>query len=163
MKTPASVHGHPIHPMLVTVPIGLWLFSFVCDLLFILGSGDPVWKTVALYCMAGGLVGALLAAVPGVIDLISLRHAPAGRVGLTHMALNLTVVGIYAVNLFFRMQSDQPANSLVWLSAFALALLVVSGWLGGRMVYELGVGVSASERAARRETERSVRMASRGT
>ena len=163
MKTPASIHGHPIHPMLVTVPIGLWLFSFVCDLAFILGNGDPVWKTVALYCMAGGLVGALLAAVPGVIDLISLRHGPAGRVALTHMALNLTVVGIYAVNLFFRAQSDQPANSLVWLSAFALALLAVSGWLGGRMVYEHGVGVSTSEPATSKAAERSVRMASRGT
>ena len=73
IKTPASIHGHPIHPMLVTVPIGLWLFSFVCDLVLMFANGGPAWNTVAMYCMAGGLAGALLAAVPGAIDLLSLR------------------------------------------------------------------------------------------
>ena len=162
MKTPASIHGHPIHPMLVTVPIGLWLFSFVCDLVFMLGQGKPTWSTVATYCMAGGLVGALLAAVPGAIDLISLRHERAARTGLIHMALNLTVVGLFAVNLYLRLTSEHPSTGLVALSAFSLVLLVISGWLGGRMVYELGVGVTP-EASPRSDPNRSVRMASRGT
>ena len=72
MRTPANVAGHPIHPMLITLPIGLWVFSFVCDLFFVFGSGAPVWSTVALYTMAGGIVGALAAAIPGFIDLLSL-------------------------------------------------------------------------------------------
>ena len=65
MHTPASIAGHPIHPMLVPLPIGLWIFSFVCDLAFVFGSGAAVWSTVALYTMAGGIVGALLAAIAG--------------------------------------------------------------------------------------------------
>ena len=149
--------------MLVTIPIGLWLLSFVCDLVFMFGKGDPAWSTVAMYCMAGGLAGALLAAVPGAIDLNSLRGQKAGRVGLIHMTINLTVVGLYALNLFFRAQSDQASSSLVAMSAFALVLLVISGWLGGRMVYELGVGVAQAEASARNDPDRSVRMASRGT
>ena len=54
MRTPASIAGHPIHPMLVPVAIGLWLFSFACDIIYAAGvSGD--WKTVALYTMIGGI------------------------------------------------------------------------------------------------------------
>ena len=61
MRTPDSIAGHP---MLITLPIGLWLFSFACDRIYQFGGEDAVWKTVALYTMAGGVAGALLAAIP---------------------------------------------------------------------------------------------------
>jgi uncharacterized membrane protein len=143
MRTPASIAGHPIHPMLVTLPIGLWLFSFACDLIFMFGSGAPVWKTVALYTMVGGLVGALLAAVPGLIDLLSL---PSGlrRTAVIHMSINLTIVAIFAVNIWLRISAgDAGAASTTptWLSLVAIAMLAVSGWLGGKLVYEGGVAV----------------------
>jgi uncharacterized membrane protein len=47
MQTPANIAKHPIHPMLVTIPIGLWVFSFVCDLVFAFGRGNETWNTVA--------------------------------------------------------------------------------------------------------------------
>jgi len=129
--------------MLVTLPIGLWIFSFACDLSFTFGAGDPVWKTVALYSMGGGLIGALAAAVPGLIDLLSL---PVGirRTAILHMWVNLTVVGLFALNLLLRVSGGHAgadAIAPVWLSLAALALLVVSGWLGGKLVYERGVAV----------------------
>jgi uncharacterized membrane protein len=65
MKTPASIAGHPIHPMLVALPIGLWIFSLVCDLVFAFGGASENWRLVAVYTLAGGIIGALLAAVPG--------------------------------------------------------------------------------------------------
>src|ERR1700758_1956474 len=99
MRTPANIAGHPIHPMLVTIPIGLWLFSFVCDLIFHFGNNAPEWNTVALYAMGGGIVGALLAAVPGFIDLLSLPTEPR-KTALSHMAINLTIVLIYIVNFW---------------------------------------------------------------
>jgi uncharacterized membrane protein len=140
MRTPASIAGHPIHPMLVTIPIGLWIFSLVCDLVHA-GNGSPVWATVAFYCMAGGIVGALLAAVPGLIDLVSLPAGPRGT-ALTHMGINLTVVALYAVNLWMRMGSPERPGNLVWLSLVSVLLLAVSGWLGGKMVFEHGIGVN---------------------
>ena len=79
MRTPASIAGHPIHPMLVPIPIGLWIFSLVCDLIAAGGSTNPAWQTVAFYSMGGGIVGALLAAIFGLIDLLSL---PPGLQGL---------------------------------------------------------------------------------
>src|SRR5690348_7249457 len=79
MQTPASIARHPIHPMLVPIPIGLWIFSFVCDLFHAGGATAEAWTTVAFYTMAGGIIGALLAALPGLIDLLSLPEGPFHR------------------------------------------------------------------------------------
>jgi len=140
MRTPASIAGHPIHPMLVPIPIGLWVFSLVCDLIHAGGSTNPAWTTVALYTMGGGIVGALLAAVPGLIDLLSLPPGPR-RTALVHMAINLTVVALFAINLWLRLEAPESPGGLIWLSVLAIGLLVISGWLGGKMVYELGIAV----------------------
>ena len=140
MRTPASIAGHPIHPMLVPIPIGLWVFSLVCDLVH-MSNGSPVWATVAFYCMAGGIVGALLAAVPGLIDLLSLPAGPRST-AVKHMAINLTVVALYLVNIWQRMGAPENPGNLVWLSLVSIVLLVVSGWLGGKMVYEHGIAVN---------------------
>ena len=142
MRTPASIAGHPIHPMLVPIPIGLWIFSLFCDLMYFSGSTNPAWPTVALYTMAGGIVGALLAALPGLIDLLSLPARPR-RTALAHMTINLTVVALYAANLWMRLSSPENGNIPLWLSLIAIGLLVISGWLGGKMVFALGVAVDA--------------------
>ena len=144
MKTPASIAGHPIHPMLVAVPIGLWLFSIVCDIVFAFFGGGENWRIVALYTLVGGIVGALAAAIPGLIDLLSLERA-LRRIAVAHMSINLTVVALYVANAWLRLSGASETTTLV-LSAVAVAALVVSGWLGGKMVYEHGVAVG--ERAA---------------
>lgn len=138
MHTPASIARHPIHPMLVTIPIGLWLFSFACDVIRLLGGASPNWEVVALYSMIGGIAGALLAAIPGLIDLLSL---PPGikRIALLHMTINLSVVALFVLNAWMRRQGADEVT--VWLSAGAICLLGVSGWLGGKMVYLHGAGV----------------------
>src|SRR5262245_29725782 len=98
MSTPASVRGHPIHPMLVTIPFGLWIFSLAADLIHMSGRGGPVWRDVAFYSIAGGIAGALLAAVPGLIDLLSISDRRVRRIGVTHMVANLIVVALFAVS-----------------------------------------------------------------
>jgi len=97
------------------------------------------WKIVALYTLAGGTVGALIAAVPGFIDMLSLQ-APIKRIALLHMGINLTVVALFALNFWLRMQGAQNSTGIS-LSVIANALLAVSVWLGGKMVFEHGVGV----------------------
>ena len=141
MRTPASIKRHPIHPMLVPIPIGLWIFSFVCDLLFVLGSGATLWFTLGFYTMIGGLVGAIVAAIPGFIDMLSLRGAPK-KLALTHMAINLTVVMIFAIDIGMRIGGSDVAGLPLALSVVGITLLAVSGWLGGHMVYVHHVAVS---------------------
>jgi uncharacterized membrane protein len=138
MRTPANIAKHPIHPMLVAIPIGLWIFSLVCDLIFRFGSTNANWEVVAKYTLVAGIVGALIAAVPGFIDMLSLP-LPVKRIALMHMAINLTVVALYVVNAWLRREGVSDAAIL--LSVIAIAMLAVSGWLGGKMVYIHGVAV----------------------
>ena len=138
MRTPASFAKHPIHPMLVAIPIGLWLFSLACDLIQVFGATSPNWEIVARYSMVGGIIGALVAAVPGLIDMLSLPW-PLKRIALAHMAINLTVVALYVVNVWMRRKG--VSDAAVWLSVISIGLLAVSGWLGGKMVYVHGVAV----------------------
>lgn len=140
MISKASVGRHPLHPMLVPLPIGLWVFSLVCDLMFH-WRGNAIWNTMALYTLAGGVVGALLAAVPGLIDLYSLKSSRAKKIGLWHMGINLSLVTMYVLNFLWRRNVSVEAIGPVILSVAAVLLLLVSGWLGGEMVYAHGVGV----------------------
>jgi uncharacterized membrane protein len=145
MRTPASIAGHPIHPMLVPIAIGCFIFSFAADLICVFsGSGNP-WNTLAYYTMVGGIIGALAAALPGLVDLLSLP-APIKSTGIKHMAINLTVVVIYVVNAWMRHNNPQDLKMPMILSFITIVLLVISGWLGGKMVYEAGVGVQESDR-----------------
>jgi uncharacterized membrane protein len=75
MHTPASIGKHPIHPMLIVFPIGLWVFSLACDFIRVAGASGDARATVAFYAMVGGLIGALCAAVPGFIDLLYYKGA----------------------------------------------------------------------------------------
>jgi len=147
MRTPAQIAGHPIHPMLVTIPIGLWIFSLVCDFIA-LRSGNPgTWATASFYAMVGGILGALAAALPGLVDLLSLRRTPVLPTAVKHMALNLTIVVLYVINAWMR-HGDitvAPSGAPLVLSLIAIAMLLVSGWLGGKMVFEAGVAVHTED------------------
>src|SRR3954467_2916482 len=70
MRSKARISSHPVHPMLVMFPFGLWVASFVFDLLGrVFGNADLF--AAGFYALIGGCIGAVLAAVPGVVDLFS--------------------------------------------------------------------------------------------
>jgi len=143
MSTPASIKKHPVHPMLVTLPIGLWVFSLICDFAFKIWGGQS-WEIVARYTMGGGIAGALLAAVPGMIDYKAMRDPHVTKIATAHMTINLIAVALYAVNLWMRIRNadvDLLPPVPFALSIIAVLLIGVSGWLGGTMVYKHGVGV----------------------
>jgi uncharacterized membrane protein len=145
MRTPAQIAGHPVHPMLVTLPIGMWIFSLAADVIATRADNPDTWHSAGLYAMVGGIIGALLAAVPGTIDMLSLRDRPIQRTALKHMALNLAVVAIFAINAWMRAHGSISDAASLAMSVVAIALLGASGWLGGKMVYEAGVAVNAGD------------------
>ena len=141
MSAPASFKGHPFHPIIVPLPIGLWIFSIVSDFIFKLGWGSPVWNDVAFYTLAGGIIGALIAAVPGFIDLIGLQNPKTKSIAVWHMFINLLAVALYCVNFWLRTQRAPGDNLPILLSAIGIGLIIISGWLGGELVYVRGVAV----------------------
>ncbi len=151
MRTPASIFRHPIHPMLIVFPVGLWIFSLVCDLIRLAGAPGDAWSTVAFFSMVGGFIGALCAAVPGFIDLLFYKGGvpPVKKIALAHMAINLSAVVLYAINIWLRASNptgmDISTSTPVLLSIIGVTLIFVSGWLGGQMVHVYGVGVEGRE------------------
>jgi uncharacterized membrane protein len=143
----AGPYGHPFHPILVTVPIGAWVASLVFDIASHLVGGAGSLARGSVWLIAVGVVGALLAALVGALDLLTIpTGTPAFRTGLVHMSLNLAVTVAFVVNFFWRRAGyahpgPVGAGQLV-LSVLSLAALGVSGYLGGKLAYRYGVRVA---------------------
>lgn len=138
MTTRVRIADHPLHHILVTLPIGLWVFSLVSDIVYA-SSGDGRWEATAYFTLGGGIVGALLAAVPGLLDFLALHDPRERRVGALHMILNLAIVALQVINFWLRGQESTGPAIPTLLSVIAVAALLVSGWLGGQLVHVLGV------------------------
>jgi uncharacterized membrane protein len=141
MAGKAAIKGHPIHPMLVAFPVGLWTFSLACDIVYLCFGQGVYWSAAARYSLAAGIVGALLAAVPGLIDLLSLTEAKVKKVAIYHMSINLVAVVVFGADLWLRMTRGPSGDPPVLVSVIGIVLILVSGWLGGELVYVHGVAV----------------------
>jgi uncharacterized membrane protein len=147
----AGPYGHPFHPILVTVPIGAWIAGLVFDLAAVFGDNDSAFLEGAQWLIGIGIVGAVVAAVFGLMDFGTLTKGTAAhRTGQIHLTLNLTVVVLFVLSFIVRAAGGLDDVS-VWgmvLSILGLAILSVSGWLGGKLVFHYGV------RVAREDTQR---------
>lgn len=137
---------HPLHPALVHIPTSLWPAAFVFDLLSRSERGNT-FAQLAFYSIALGLVAAVMAIPTGFADWTEIkREKPAWKLGLYHMMLNVAITLLWGINLILRLQdfpSTQPTPTVqLVLSALATLLLLVSGYLGGRMIYAYGISVA---------------------
>jgi uncharacterized membrane protein len=121
--------------------------SFVFDLASHLAGESTVFAKGAFWLIGLGLLGAAAAALLGFLDLFAIPTGTrAFRTGLLHMSLNLVVVAFYVGAFLLRRgrleQTNGVAIGLIILSAVALGVLTVSGWLGGQLAYRYGVRVA---------------------
>ena len=161
--TPASVAKHPLHAILVAFPVALWTFSLVCDLVYRFAGGPLIWNEMAWYTMVAGIVGAVVAAVPGLIDFFSISDPRAGRIGLAHLIINVSLMILFSANAWLRTSTalaNAPGGVLpLALSIVGVGALLVSGWLGGEMIYVHKVGVAGASREPSSGEKRSGRRA----
>jgi uncharacterized membrane protein len=156
MASPASIGKHPIHPMLIPFPFALWTFSLIADLIYFL-SGYTIWRDwVAFYTLAGGIVGAVLAAVPGIIDYFSLKDPKVSKIAAWHARLNVLALLVFAASLYLRTAGGSQIVNGSYVVPFALSvvgvlLISVSGWLGGELVYVHQVAVEPKPEARRQD------------
>lgn len=139
MQGKATIAGHPIHPMLVAFPIGFFGGVLVSDVISIWGD-RAFWPSMSLWLIAFGVVGALCAAVFGLIDYFTAPMTPVVKKwATTHMILNLLVIAFYAAAFFVRYGDPMSVLGYV-LTYVGLALLSAAGWYGGQLVFKGLIG-----------------------
>jgi uncharacterized membrane protein len=160
MASPASLGGHPVHPMLIPFPIALWVFSLVADVIY-LWRGNPAWRDwIAFYALLGGIIGGALAAVPGFIDWLSLKDREVVKIANWHARLNVIALLIFVASFYLRTTSGAGLVGGSYTVPFVLSvvgviLITISGWLGGEMVFRHGVAVDGGAGTGAEEKARS--------
>ena len=144
----AGPDGHPFHPLLVPLPIGAFVSSLIFDILTRTRAGGlPYLVDGAFWLIGIGLTGALVAAVPGVLDLRTIRRGePAFAAARAHLMLNVAAAALFAIGYAWRAGDHVALDKTRWgqlaLSAVAVVLLIAAMWLGGKLTYHHGMRVS---------------------
>ena len=144
MESRVKLLGHPVHPMLVVFPLGLLATAVIFDILYLI-FGNRLLPTASYYMIAAGILGGLLAAIFGFVDWMALPNGSrAKNIGLWHGLGNVTIVGLFAVSWLLRGNNVDfvPDNTALILSFAGAALALVTAWIGGELVFHLGVGVN---------------------
>jgi uncharacterized membrane protein len=143
MESRVKLFGHPVHPVLIVFPIGLFATTVIFDILY-LATGNEAFPTVSFYMIAAGVIGGLLAAIFGLIDWLALpNNSRAKSIGGWHGLGNVVIVVLFAISWLMRGNNNNfVPDSLALLLSFAgVALALITAWIGGELVYRLGVGV----------------------
>jgi uncharacterized membrane protein len=143
MESHAKLAGHPIHPMLIVLPLGLLAAAVIFDIVYLI-TGNLIFPTIAFYDMAAGILGGLLAAIFGFVDWLALpAHTRAKSVGLAHGLGNVVLVALFVVSWLMRFNtvSFLPSSLALVFSFAGIILGLVTAWLGGEMVYRMRVAI----------------------
>lgn len=140
MMTPANISRIPIHPVLVTLPIGMWVFALAAQIIYVANGGQS-WRLAASYTMIGGVVGAVLALIPGMIDYLSLYGNRVKTIATRHMLLNLTITVLFAIAFGLNIRGPVSGVTPLILVIIGVGLLSISGTLGFSMVFKHRVAV----------------------
>ena len=143
MESRVKLFGHPIHPMLIVFPAGLFTAAVIFDILYLIFH-NLVLPTVSFSMIAVGVVGGLLAAIFGFVDWSALpNNSRAKNIGLWHGLGNFVIVVLFAVSWLIRRGNADfvPSGFALILSFAGILLALITLWIGGELVYHLGVAV----------------------
>jgi uncharacterized membrane protein len=147
VRSTAAILGHPIHPMLVVFPIGFLVGALATDLAF-WGTSDPFWARASEWLLGAGIVMGALAAVVGLIEFVTISRVRSLVAGWVHFLGNATAILLALWNLLHRMGGDPSALVVpfgIILSAAVVGIFLVTGWLGGELVFRHRIGMTDGE------------------
>lgn len=128
--------GHPVHPILVTVPIGFFAGATLLDLV-----GGRAARPAARRLLGAGVLAVAPTAAAGWADWSELgAFRRPRRIGLVHAAANTATTVVYAASWWARGRGDHGRG--VVLALLGSVGLTVGGYLGGHLSYSEGVGVN---------------------
>lgn len=138
----ANLMGHPLHPILITLPIGFFVATFVFDLIY-WSTHDQAFATGALWLLGAGLIGAALAAVAGLIDFLGDGRIRALSDAWQHAIGNVIMVLIQLFSFYQRYRYGAAAVIPLGLSLSLVTVLIMlfTGWKGGEMVFRHRIAV----------------------
>ncbi|HCM40645.1 MAG TPA: hypothetical protein DIS93_11840 [Bdellovibrionales bacterium] len=152
---------HPLHPLMVHLPVGLWIGSLVCDIGF-LASDSANFAIASYYMMLLGLIAVLLAVPTGLAEYVSIpANTRPKNIATTHMSLNILIAVLFLVNFLMRRGLENGVPSIVTTGQFIFSLITVgilgfSGYLGGLMVFNYGIGHRRPELSETENVSRKV-------
>jgi uncharacterized membrane protein len=144
MESRYRLFGHSIHQTVVPFAIGLFGAAAVFDGISLV-AGLAAMSEMAYWLISGGLVVGILAAPFGFLDWMNTPDGSrAESLGRLHGALNVVVLLLFWGS--WMMRRGNPAHPEVIATALsfgAVALTLLTAWMGGELVTRLGMGVSA--------------------
>lgn len=143
MRSKASIKSHPIHPILVSFPIGFLIGAFVCDLIEV-WSGNQSFLQTAYYLEVAGIVMGILAAIPGFIDYLYTvpPKSSAKKRGAKHGLLNVTQLILFSIALIIRTNGNSNNEILVVvLESAGVIIIGFTGWMGSTLIYRNQIAV----------------------
>jgi len=142
LRSTAQIAAHPIHPMLVPVPIVCFIGALLTDIMYC-ATAEMMWADFSSWLLVFGVIIGALAAIAGLVDLLSSRTIRGLRPAWPHAIGNLVVLVLSFFNALIHTRdawtSVVPTGLI--LSIIVVLILPVTGWLGWQMVYRHGVGV----------------------
>jgi uncharacterized membrane protein len=143
ISSTAQIARHPIHPMLVPVPIACFIGALITDIVYTL-TAEMMWANFSAWLLLAGIIVGFLAAIAGLVDFLSNRLIRSLGVAWIHLLGNLTVMILAIFN--FLIHTRDAWTSVIpiglVLSIVTVLILPITGWLGWTMVYRHGVGVA---------------------
>ena len=143
MESKTKLFGHPVHPMLIVFPLGLLATAVIFDIIYLTGDNQG-FATASFYMIAAGIIGGLLAALFGFMDWLALpSNSRAKAIGGWHGLGNVVIVTLFIGSWLLRRDNPNfiPDSLALTLSFVGAGLALITAWLGGEMVYRLGVAV----------------------
>ncbi len=139
-RSTAAIMGHPLHPVVVPIPIGLLTAAAASDIAHLV-TGQRFFARMSRWLIGAGVVGGLMAASLGLLDFTTIRAAR-GTTGISHAAGNATILAMSSASLALRQTSPNrvPVTAML-LTLASGGLLAITGWLGGELSYRKGIGV----------------------
>lgn len=141
-----AIAGHPIHAMLVAFPIAMTMGTLGADGLY-WWTGDIFWARAALWASGTAFLFGLLAGLSGTVELLLVNGIRARAASWIHFILAVMLLSILGANWGYRLTTGFEAAVLPWgvlLSAFAAAYTAVTGWHGGKLVFDYQLGTSST-------------------
>lgn len=132
--------GHLLHSVLAPIPIGAVVMAFGADIALMVTT-EPFWGKAAKWLLLGALVSGILTAVVAIIDMIGISRAQTTSIGVGHRIGDALVLSVTGVNYLLRTDGDAGSGYGIILTAAAVLLVMLSGWLGGTLTVHRGIDV----------------------